>query len=159
MIKDVFMLGLITSIILFNFIAFKTNTRLSKNQILQIWLFTIAFQTIFDTYVDLEYKGYWYFTRHADWQSLLNLILLIPPVNMMFLNWYPFTLSLIRQILYFIGWEVVLLTYEMLALLPEPYGYFHYGWWNLGHSAVINPLLLLSLLHFYKFVLKLEREG
>ena len=79
--------GLIISIILFNIIAFKTNNRLTKNQILHIWIFTVALQTVFDTYIDLKYSGYYYFTKEVDWESLLNLIFLVPPVNMMFLNW------------------------------------------------------------------------
>jgi hypothetical protein len=43
-----------------------------------------------------------------------------------------------------------------LTLLPEPWGYFYYGWWNLWHSAILNPVLLLILLGYYKAVCKLE---
>lgn len=153
------MLGLIISIVIFNFIAFKTNNRLTKNQILHIWTFTTAFQTVFDTYIDLKYLGYWYFTKEVDWESLLNLIFLLPPVNMMFLNWFPFKTSFLQQLRYFFYWEICILTYECITLLPEPIGYFHYGWWNLGFSAVINPLLLLILVGFYKLVVKVEETN
>lgn len=54
------MIGLIITIILVNFIAFKTNKRLTANQIVHLWLFTIAFQSNFDVYIDLKYHGYWY---------------------------------------------------------------------------------------------------
>jgi hypothetical protein len=151
-----FMLGLIIAIILFNFIAFKTNKRLTANQIVHLWLFTIAFQSNFDVYIDLKYHGYWYFTDGADWTGILVHTVLIPPVNMMFLNWYPFKRNYIRQVWYFIFWLIAILLYEMLTLLPEPWGYFYYGWWNLWHSAILNPVLLLILLGYYKAVCKLE---
>jgi hypothetical protein len=44
------MTGLIIAIILFNFIAFKTNKRLTANQIVHIWTFTIALQGLGDIY-------------------------------------------------------------------------------------------------------------
>jgi hypothetical protein len=144
------MIGLIIAVILFNLIAFITNKRLTKNQIVHIWTFTTIFQGIADLYIDHKYQGYWYFTKDVDWASIPTLTMLIPPVNMMFLNWYPFKSSLIKQIRYFIYWEVCLLTYESITLLPEPWGYFHYGWWNLGYSAIINPILLVILLVYYK---------
>ncbi|KRE04225.1 MULTISPECIES: hypothetical protein [Priestia] len=150
------MIGLTIAIIVFNFIAFKINKRLTANQIVHLWLFTIAFQSSFDVYIDLKYHGYWYFTDGADWKGLLVHTVLLPPVNMMFLNWYPFKRGYIRQACYFIFWLIAILLYEMLTLLPPPWGYFHYGWWNLWHSAILNPVLLLILLCFYKWVCKLE---
>ncbi|MBU8589665.1 hypothetical protein KM925_27645 [Priestia megaterium] len=150
------MIGLTIAIIVFNFIAFITNKRLTSNQILHLWLFTIAFQSSFDVYIDLKYHGYWYFTDGADWKGLLAHTVLLPPVNMMFLNWYPFKRGYTRQVCYFIFWLIAILLYEMLTLLPAPWGYFHYGWWNLWHSAILNPVLLLILLCFYKCICKLE---
>ncbi|EOR21916.1 hypothetical protein A499_20798 [Niallia nealsonii AAU1] len=49
------MIGLLLSVFLFNFIAYKTNKKLTWNQILHIWLFTISFQQLFDLYVDVGY--------------------------------------------------------------------------------------------------------
>ncbi|MGM0875800.1 MAG: hypothetical protein ACQEWV_13650 [Bacillota bacterium] len=144
------MIGLIIAIIIFNILAFKTNKNLSGKQIAHIWCFTTAFQMTFDAYVDVKYHAYWYFTKNVDWAALPANTMLLPPVNMMFLNWYPFKSSLIEQIRYFVYWEVCLLTYESITLLPEPWGYFHYGWWNLGFSAIVNPILLLTLLAYYK---------
>ncbi|MGG0305854.1 hypothetical protein ABEY43_26200 [Priestia megaterium] len=48
--------------------------------------------------------------------------------------------------------------YEMITLHPEPWGYFHYGWWNLWYSAIIDPVLLLITLGYYKWGLKLENK-
>lgn len=52
------MIGLIIAIILFNIVAFKANTKLTLNQILHLWTFTIAFQQIFDLMVNIKYHGY-----------------------------------------------------------------------------------------------------
>lgn len=84
------MIGLIISVIIFNTIAFNINKRLTANQIVHIWTFTIAFQCIFDIIVEFKYHGYWYFSKGVDWVGLIPHTVLIPPVNMMFLNGYPF---------------------------------------------------------------------
>ncbi|WP_338059383.1 hypothetical protein [Bacillus coahuilensis] len=42
--KDCHMIGLILSIIVFNLVAFQTNKRLSKNQMIHVWAFTIVLQ-------------------------------------------------------------------------------------------------------------------
>ncbi|WP_340430345.1 hypothetical protein [Priestia megaterium] len=60
------MLGLIVAIILFNFIAFQTNKRLTTNQIIHNWTFTIAMQVLSDTYIDAKYHAYWYFSMDID---------------------------------------------------------------------------------------------
>lgn len=152
------MIGLIIAIILFNLIAFKTNKRLTANQIVHIWAFTIAFQMLFDLIVEFKFHGYWYFTKHVDWMGLLAHTVLIPPVNIMFLNWFPFEKSIRKKIIYLIFWVIGILIYETITLIPEPWGYFHYGWWKLWHAAIVDPVLLLILLGYYKWVCKLENQ-
>ncbi|AKN53944.1 hypothetical protein AB434_1539 [Heyndrickxia coagulans] len=46
----------------------------------------------------------------------------------------------------------------MITLLPAPWGYFHYGWWNFTISALVNPFLLLSVVGFYKWIVWLENK-
>jgi hypothetical protein len=53
---------------------------------------------------------------------------------------------------------MAILVYEIISLLPEPWGYFHYGWWKLWHAAILDPILLLILLGFYKWICKLEKN-
>ena len=153
------MIGLIISVVIFNIIAFKTNKRLTENQIFHIWTFTIAFQNMFDLFTDFRYHAYWYFSKEIDWSGLPAHIFLLPPVNMMFLSWYPFKRPLSKQILYFICWTISILVYESITLLPQPWGYFHYGWWGIWHSAIIDPILFLILLGYYKRVCKAEKSS
>jgi hypothetical protein len=152
------MVGLIIAIIIFNFIAFKTNKRLTSNQIFHIWTFTIAFQCIFDVMVEFKYHGYWYFDKGIEWIGILPHTVVVPPVNMMFLNWYPFNNKMKKQFTYILLFVIAMIIYEAITLLPEPWGYFHNGWWKLWHSAIIDPILLLILLGYYKLVYKAEKK-
>lgn len=91
------MIGLILSILLFNILAFKTNKRFTANQIVHIWMFTIAAQHIFDVFINFKFHGYWYFTQETDWQGIFAYTVLIPPVNMLFLTYYPFAGKLTKK--------------------------------------------------------------
>lgn len=153
------MIGFIISITIFNIVAFNINKRLTANQIVHIWTFTIAFQFIFDTIVEFKYHGYWYFDKEVDFLGLLAHIVLIPPVNMMFLNGYPFEHGVSKRLVYVVVWTIGILVYETITLLPEPWGYFHYGWWKLWHAALIDPVLFFILLKYYKWICKLERQA
>ncbi|WP_026582054.1 hypothetical protein [Bacillus sp. J33] len=153
------MIGMLIAIVLFNVVAFKTNKRLTKNQIVHIWTFTIAAQLAFDCMIEFKYLGYWYFTREPNWGGLTAHLFIVPPVNMMYLNWYPLSSDLIKRVSYIIFWVVAILLYEVVALLPEPWGYFRYGWWKLWHAAILDPILLLIILKYYKWIFRLEKEA
>ncbi|MBS4218300.1 hypothetical protein KHA96_08250 [Bacillus sp. FJAT-49711] len=152
------MIGLIIAIVLFNVIALATNKRLTKNQIIHIWTFTIVFQVIVDHVIDLQFHGYWYFTEIPEWRDLLPITVLIPPVNIIFVNWYPFGKQLYKRIFYVAVWFIFITCYELVTLLPEPWGYFHHAWWNIWYSAIVNPFLLMSVILYYKWICKIENS-
>lgn len=153
------MVGLLIAIIIFNTAAFTTNRLLTPNQILHIWLFTTAFQLLFDTFIVHKFHGYWYFSEQVSWLLLLSNTMLIPPVNVVFLNLYPYKGTLLKQFIFLLFWNIGILIYEGFALLPDPWGYFHYGWWTMWHSVILNPFLLILLLFFYKWIRKLEKNS
>jgi hypothetical protein len=150
------MAGLIISIIIFNIAAVKFGKALSGNQKLHIWTFTIAFQQAFDVIIEFKLHGYWYFSIDPDFGGLLAHMLLLPPVNILFLSRYPLHSYLLKRILYIILWVIAILLYEYATLLPEPWGYFHYGWWRLWHAAIVDPILFVLLIQYYKWIRKLE---
>ncbi len=153
------MIGLILAIIAVNIIAFKMKKRLTKPQILSIWTFTIAFQAGFDIYFSMKYQGYWYFERDIiEWAGILPHLLLVPPVNIVFLNGYPFQKSLRKRLFYIAYWTIGIIIYEVITLLPEPWGYFQYGWWNLWLSAILDPILFFILLSYYRLICRLENN-
>ncbi|MDQ0153975.1 hypothetical protein [Robertmurraya andreesenii] len=149
------MFGFITAIILFNLLAFTTNKRLNKNELLHIWMFTIAFQAVTETYIDFKYHGYWYFTKEINWWVLPAFTVLIPPVNIMFINWYPFKQLFYKQILYILFWVIAITLYELISLLPEPWDFYH-NWWRIWYSLLVNPILLIAVLFYYKWVCKIN---
>src|SRR4051812_41610013 len=124
------MLGLLASLIVFNFIAFRFTSRLSLNEKIHIWLFSISLQALFDLFVDAKMGAYWYFTRDIDWASLPIILFLVPPVNLCVLSWYPYGRTIPRQLVYILCVYIFQIVYELLTLMPEPIGYFHYGWWE-----------------------------
>lgn len=149
----------IGSVAIFNVLAFKANKTLSRNELVHIWTFTMAFQLLFDTIIDFRYKGYWYFAKETiEWAAVLSRSVLIPPVNVLFLSFFPFQRTIAAKSAYIACWTLIILGYELLTMLPEPWGYFHYGWWNLGYSAIIDPFLFLILLGYYKWIRKIQNE-
>ncbi|MGD6856585.1 hypothetical protein [Bacillus infantis] len=150
------MAGLIISIIIFNIAAVKFGKTLTGNQKLHIWTFTIAFQQTFDVIIEFKLHGYWYFSLDPDFGGLLAHTVLLPPVNILFLSRYPFSSDRLTRIFYVFFWVIAILLYEYFTLLPEPWGYFHYGWWKLWHAAIADPILFLLLIQYYKWIRKLE---
>ena len=152
------MIGLLLSVLIFNLIAFKINKRLLPSQVVQIWTFTIALQMLFDFIVEFKYQSYWYFSPGVDWVGLIPRTVLIPPVNMIFLNLYPFEKRAFKKILFLFSFVIFILVYELFTLLPAPWGYFHYGWWEIWYSAIVDPIILICLLGFYKWIDWLDRK-
>ncbi|MGJ7913298.1 hypothetical protein [Neobacillus sp. LXY-1] len=152
------MLGLLIAIIIFNIVAIKKN-RLSTNQLVHIWMFTITSQSLFDLFVEFKYHGYWYFDKEIDFSGLLPHIILVPPVNTVFLSLFPFHKTFLHKMIYFICFYIFILLYELVTLLPSPWGYFHYGWWKLWHAAILDPILLLILLGYYKWICQIEKAA
>ncbi|MBT2216819.1 hypothetical protein KK120_13395 [Virgibacillus dakarensis] len=150
------MIGFIIAIILFNLVCFTTNKRLTKNQFVHIWTFTIALQAVTETFIDFKYHGYWYFSKEINWWVLPAFTILIPPVNIIFLNWYPFKKTFYKQMLYILCWTIAITLYEAAALLPEPWGYFHHSWWSIWYSLLVNPFLLIAVLSYYRWICKIE---
>ncbi|MFP3126201.1 hypothetical protein OH784_26565 [Ectobacillus funiculus] len=149
----------VISIMLFNSVVYKMNKHLTKNQIVHIWQFTMILEIIFDIFIDEKTNGYWYFWKGIDWTNIIVYTLLIPPVNVIFLNWYPFNASCIKKIRYFAFWIAFILIYESLTLLPQPWGYFHYGWWEFSYSAILDPFLFIILRVYYKWIYKIEKAN
>ncbi|WP_462413475.1 hypothetical protein [Neobacillus sp. Marseille-QA0830] len=153
------MIGLILAIIVFNFFAFTGKKSLTGNQMLHIWTFTVAFQTLFDLFIEFKYHAYWYFDKEVDWAGILPHLFIVPQANFLFLKWFPYGAERIKKVLFIIGFVIFILLYEIVTLLPEPWGYFHYGWWTIWHAVIIDPILLIILLGYYKWVCKLEERA
>jgi len=153
------MIGLLISVIIFNLIALKVNKKLTLSQVVQIWTFTIAFQNVFDLIVEFKFHSYWYFSHGVEWIGLIPRTILIPPVNIIFLNLYPFGKSAIERIVFVSLFVAAILIYELATLLPQPWGYFHYGSWKIEYSLIVDPIILYCLLGFYKWITFLDSKS
>ncbi len=153
------MIGMLAAIIIFNAVTFFMKKRLTGNQILHIWMFTIVLQLVFDVYIDLKYHAYWYLSKGIDWMAIPQLFLLVPPVNIIFLNYYPFKKKFKTKAIYIAIWVCAIVLYELLTLIPEPWGYFHYGWWRIWYSILLDPFLFIILIKYYKFICRLEAKA
>ncbi|RKQ30251.1 hypothetical protein [Oceanobacillus halophilus] len=152
------MFGLIIAIILFNIVAFSLVKRLTKSQMVHMWLFTAFFHLIVDLYLGFKYEGYWYFNQGMEWLDLPAILLLSPPAILLFLDRYPFHELLLKRFFYIVGWSLIIVVYEAISLLPEPWGFFHYGWWKLVYSAILYPLLFSIALFYYKWIGRIEEK-
>ncbi|MFC7063117.1 hypothetical protein [Halobacillus seohaensis] len=150
--------GLLVAILLFNSAAFLLNTKLTKSQSVHIWTFTIAVQVLVDFFLMGKYQAYWYFSQELNAKDLLVMTLVIPAVNIIFLNKYPFKRSLLRRVFYVLCFGTAITLYEAVILLPDPWGYFNHGWWRLWYSLLLYPLLLFIVLGFYKWIKALENK-
>lgn len=154
--KGIMMILLFTSIIIFNFVALKFHKIPVKSRIVSIWTFTIAFQVLFDLIIEFKFHGYWYFDKGIEVLGFLAHTVLIPPVNVLLLSFYPYNKNLFKQSFYMIGCTVGIMIYEAISLLPEPWGFFHLGWWNIWYDLFVVPILIFILLGYYKWICKLE---
>ena len=146
------------AVILFNTVAFLTVKKLTKSKILHMAIFTILFHLIVDLFLSYKYQGYWYFNKEIEWLDIPAITLLSPAAILMFLDRYPFRKSFFKRILHIIFWSVLIVMYEAVSLLPEPWGYFRYGWWKLGYSALVYPILFSVALLYYNWVLCIEEK-
>lgn len=90
---------LITSTIILNLIAIIIPKRLSGIEIFSTSVFAIYLQSITDIIFDLKYNIYGYFSKGFDFQSLLFIGIYVP-VNIVFLNYFPYKNTLKMKVLY-----------------------------------------------------------
>lgn len=149
------MLFLIFSVIVFNLIALLIPKRISGIEILTTTLFSLYLETMTNVFLDLKYDLYGYFTKGVNWESLLFVICIYAPINIVFLNYFPYKMQLLSKAIYILGWSVFAYIYELLFLWS---GTFYYNGWKFWYSIIIYPILYLILVGFHKYVRNLLRK-
>ncbi|WP_424923011.1 CBO0543 family protein [Alicyclobacillus sacchari] len=124
---------------------------------LQIWsvsLFSLVTECLSDMILDLKLNLFGYFSPGYQWSGFLP-IFLYPPINAVFLNYYPYKARKWYRLLYIVGWIAFCLGYEIAALKSK---FFYYHHWKLWYSAMCYPVLLLMVLCNFKFTQWLQRR-
>jgi len=149
------LLFLIASLVVFYAIAIFMPKRISWLDIWSIVLLSLLLETFSDMTLDLKLNLFGYIAPGIQWTGFLP-IFLYPPVNSIFINYYPFQRKKNRQCIYILGWTAFCLVYEVAALKS---GFFYYISWKLWYSALSYPVLLLIVFWNFKFTRWLKRHA
>ncbi|WP_188385120.1 CBO0543 family protein [Ornithinibacillus halotolerans] len=151
------MIFAIISAFIFLTIAFVIKKRIYVVELYTTSLFAMVFQLLVDNILEFKYDFYGYFEKGVDYETFIVILLIYPPLNIIFLNYFPLNKKLLTKCLYILGWCVFSVLYEYLSV---KIGFFYYEKWSIWYSAIIYPfvygLLLVNffsirkLLHLYK---------
>ncbi|WP_375709388.1 CBO0543 family protein [Niallia sp. NCCP-28] len=143
------MILLFVSIAIFIAIIFIMPKRLTMIEYYATSLSSIILQLLTDLYLEFKYHLYGYFSSQIDWISLLIFFFIYPPVNIIFLNFYPYKSKILKKSLFLSFWVIFSVSYEWVAVKTE---FFYYSGWKLWYSAIIYPVLFIILLLNLKLV-------
>lgn len=146
---------LIASLLLFYAIAIFMPKHISWLVIWTTALFSLVLENMSDMALDLKLNLFGYIAPGNQWSGFLP-VFLYPPVNAIFLNYYPYKKSRLHKFMYVVGWTAFCLVYEVGALRS---GFFYYTKWKLWYSALCYPVLLLMVLWNCKFTRWLQRRA
>ncbi len=116
--------------------------------------FALTFELIANIYLDLKYDLYGYFNKGVDWESLPALVLIFPAVNILFLNFYPFTKSKTKQLFYILICSIIGVVFEWIYLQTE---FFYYNGWKLWFSLASYPIIFYIIAINLRIVRKLMK--
>jgi hypothetical protein len=137
------MLFSITSIIIFNFIAFIIPKRLTKHEVYTTSLFAYVLSSTTDLILADKYHLYRYFDKGIQYMDIVAMIGIYPAISVIFLNLFPFKKGLMSKVFYILTWTIFAMAYEWTAEQTE---FFTYTGWKLWYSTLIYPSLLIILL-------------
>ncbi|MFX3617904.1 MAG: CBO0543 family protein [Sporolactobacillus sp.] len=113
---------------------------------------SIIIQLITDYILECICDLYGYFVPGADWKTLLIIFFLYPPMNLIFLNFYPFIFKFFRKLIYILSFSAFATVYEWWTVKMHVFHYYH---WKLWYSAVLYPFIFVTLILSLKLVQKI----
>lgn len=143
---------LILTIIVLNAVFWFMPKKMTKIEIFSTCMFALVFELIVNTYLDLKLNWYGYFSKGAQWGSVIAIFGIYPAANAIFLNYYQYTKNVKQKFWYIIGCSVFAVVYESLAVKS---GYFYRHQWKPWYSSIAYPLIYIILVLVFKFVRKL----
>lgn len=142
----------LVSALLFTSIAYLIRKRITYIEMYATSLFTIVFQLIVDIILEFNYNFYGYFEYGVDYKTFIAIFLIYPPLNIIYLNYFPLEKSIWMKLVYILLWCIFSVVYEYLSV---NYGFFYYENWNLWYSAMIYPFVYIILTINFIWIKKL----
>jgi hypothetical protein len=142
--------------IMFWLIIFFSKKRISKMEMYTTTFFALYFELLANVILDLKYDLYGYFNKGVDWATLPALLVIFPAVNILFLNFYPFLKSIIKQIFYILICSIIGISYEWVYLQTE---FFYHNGWNLWLSFISYLMIFYILVLNLRIIRKLQRTS
>jgi hypothetical protein len=140
------------TIFILNGLVFIVRKKLSSIEMYTTSLFSIFLALFADSIFGGMFKLYSYFEAGVDWIDFVGAIGIYPAVNILFLALYPTGKSLIRKVIYIVGWTLFALSFEYVASHYSTF--FQYSGWKLIYSIPIYPVLYILLLYNFRYVKK-----
>jgi hypothetical protein len=132
-------------------LSFK-KTRLTKLEIYVTSLFALYLSIITDYILGMTFRFYEYYDSGGDIWTPLTVVPLYMLTNIVFLSFYPFTLSRWKKAIYISIWSLFATGWEWFAIQYTTF--FTHLNWKLWYSALIYPLLYLMILGNLKLIRK-----
>jgi hypothetical protein len=130
-------------------VAFLVPKRLSKIELYTTSLFALIFGINVDMILNFKYHLYGYFGEGFQWLGFVGEFLYFIPVNILFLNYYPFSGTNQKKLFYILAWTA---GSSIVEFLVERTHFFNYTGWKLWYSICIYPFVFLILVVHLRIV-------
>jgi len=131
--------------------SFSVPKNLSRIEIYATSFFAYSFGLTTDMVLDLHYNLYGYLSPGFQWLALLGILMYIPSISFLFLNFFPVHRRLLSKITYILVWSAFSTGFEWLTLQTD---FFYYDGWKLWYSALLYPFIFWILVCNLSFVKK-----
>jgi hypothetical protein len=139
--------------IMFWLIVIFSKKHISKMEMYTSTFFALYFELLANVILDLKYDLYGYFNKGVDWATLPALLVIFPAINILFLNFYPFTKSISKQLLYILLCSIIGISFEWVYLQTE---FFYHNGWSLWYSFLSYPIIFYILFLNLRIIRKLK---
>ncbi|MFD1357675.1 hypothetical protein ACFQ4X_07130 [Fictibacillus halophilus] len=124
---------LISTITILLIIIYIMPKNITKSEAFFSVFFSMGFQQLVDCYLDFKYDLYGYFSVGVE-----VLLFLFPAFKLVFINFFPFGLSVYSKVKYILFWTVFSTLYEYGSLYTS---LFYYHGWRIEWSFAMYPVI------------------
>lgn len=97
----------LVTIVLFIAILLFITKQLTKREMFATSFFSIALQQTVDIYLALKYNLYGYFGGGVHYITLVAILGIYPPINLIYLNLFPFCRGILIKAIYVVIWHLL----------------------------------------------------